>query len=54
MGKSNAWILDITNPDYQDYITTRLAEALAYYRIDGHDLRQRRPASAHSGPQRNA
>lgn len=32
---SHAWLLDITNPAYQNYISLRLATALNYYRIDG-------------------
>lgn len=33
--KSRAWLLDITNPEYQDFIAARLAQALDYYQIDG-------------------
>ena len=33
--RNNSLLLDITNPEYQDYITSRLADAFAYYRIDG-------------------
>jgi hypothetical protein len=33
--RGNGFLLDVTNPDYQDYIAQKIADGVAYYGMDG-------------------